>query len=794
MFTPALALALCTLAAHPAEVRLASAHDARQLRVTRGPAGRDVTHAARYSIDADIATVDASGLVRAKKAGRATVRVEVGGAITYVPVAVESDEAAEWSFARQITPILSRAGCNGGGCHGKIAGQNGFRLSLFGADPVLDYATIAKESRGRRLNPSAPAESLFLTKAAGKVPHGGGRKLDPASDDALTLLRWVEAGAPFGPSEPPALVKLTAGPGVLTLAPGADAQLAVAAEYADGARLDAAPQAQYESNRPDVAEVRPGGRLHSAGKPGVAAIMVRFGGRAAVARVVVPRPGPGATAELAGATEIDRPLIDHWKRLNLAPAARCTDAAYLRRATVDITGALPTAAAAEAFAADASPDKRARLVEKLLLSPGYADRFTALWADLLRVRRGPSGDHQAEAAAFHDWLRHAVETDRPFDLVVRQLLGATGSEASRPAVAWSRQLNTPERFADDVSQVWMGTRLSCANCHHHPYEKWDRDDYWDFAAISGRVQWKFPVPGGGRRSLGTLALKPGGAVNNPRTGRPATPRPPGGSPLESASDPDADLRPEFAQWLTAGHDRTFAKVVVNRYWAQFFGAGIVEPVDDFRDTNPPSQPELLDALAEAFVRERHSLKSLVRVIASSEAYQRSSDPVPNQEGDQAAFARFAPRRLPAESLADAVATVVGRRPERPRDRYAPRTELAQADAASASELATLAGKPERLSACACERTADSRLALHLHLLNNPSLELDLAKPSATAARLARDPRPAGAKVRELFVLATGEPPSADQLDAALEAVSAGESGWRNLVWALVNSPAFLFVR
>ncbi len=805
MLALALAFAVPLTAAPPA-LTLAHADDARQLIVTATAAGRpaDVTHAATYSaMPAGIVRVEADGRVVPLAGGSAVVTATAGGASVRVPVTVSLPATPPpVSFPHQVEPVLTKLGCNAGGCHGKIAGQNGFRLSLLGFDPELDYTTLVKEARGRRLFPAAPDSSLFLTKATGAVAHGGGKKLDPASEEYALLRRWIAAGAPYGSAADAALVNVTVTPAARVVDRGAIQQLAVTAHYADGRTEDVTRRAQYESNATGVATVTDAGRVDALPVTGQAAVMVRFNGLVSVFQATVPQPGPPAPFDFPVLTSVDVATSHQWRALGIAPSGLCTDAEFVRRATLDLAGALPTPAEVAGFLADVRPTKRADLVDRLVETPGYAALFAARWADVLRVKRGGRDDRAAGAFGFQEWLRSAVARDVPYDQFARAILTSAGDETKSPPVAWLREVTTAEQFADDVSQLFLGQRLACAQCHHHPYEKWTQDDYWGLAAVYGGVGRK-DVPAAGQALTGrtkatAVYVKSTGGVTNKRTGQPAPPTPPGAAPLPADT---TDPRAAFADWLTDPANPHFARAAANRYWAYFFGRGIVDPVDDLRATNPPTNPELLDALARELAGHGYSLKHLVKVIAKSRTYQLSATPTPANAADTQSFARFYPRRLPAEVLLDAVVRATGTAgdfPNLPKDRHAGLSAVAHPDAAAGAYFLDVAGKPGRASACACERVSDPTLPLTLHLLNSQDIQERIGRADGRADRLARDPRPTPVKLDELFVALTGEPPTPAQRDLAARHMARypadPKAAYENVLWALLNSKAFLYTR
>ena len=447
-----------------------------------------------------------------------------------------------------------------------------------------------------------------------------------------------------------------------------------------------------------------------------------------------------------------------------------------------------------AFASDKDPNKRGKLVDKLLDTPDYAYYFANKWADILRVKRRNQQDRAFGTFAFHTWIRDAIAADKPYDDFVRDILVAIGDETKCPPTVWYKEVRTPENFVDDVSQVFLGQRLACANCHHHPYEKWSQDDYWGVAAFFARVGTKaVPVPGLGiqnqRNQKQVLFVRANGNVQNKCTGQTAPMKTLDGGPLTSSAD--VDPREKFADWMTSTQNPFFAKAVANRYWAHFFGRGIVDPLDDMRVTNPPSNPELLDALAKDLVDHKFSLKGLVRTICTSRTYQLSALPNDFNAADKQSFARYYPKRLQAEVLYDAVARLTdapSNFPGLPTDKFAPNRAIMLPDESFASYFLDVSGRPQRISACECERVNEASLAMTLHLLNSQEIQDKIARAGGRADRLAKDSRPDAEKVTELFLLATAAKPTKEKLDLALEHIAKHaknkKTAYENIIWVL----------
>jgi hypothetical protein len=800
------------LQATPVEVVLRGGDAARQLVITATlDDGRqqDLTRVAAYEVsDPTVVSVSGSGRVTPRGNGSTAITVHYGDHRAEIPVRAEAvGENLPISFANQVLPVFTKLGCNSGGCHGKQSGQNGFRLSLLGFDPDLDYETLVHEGRGRRVFPAAPDASLVLQKGAGIVPHGGGKKMEVDSDEYRVLRRWIALGLPKGGADDPMITEVTVVPDRRSTTRDNVQQLAVLARYSDGTVEDVTRRAQYESNDQEVATVDEEGLVRTLNLSGEAAVMVRYQGKVTVSRVTVPLGGATPAFEFPIQTLVDQHTQRKWRELGLVPSEPANDAQFLRRVSLDLTGTLPTPERLRAFLADADPDKRAKLVDELLNSQDYAYFFANKWADVLRVQRGREGNANDRAQgtfAFHAWIRQAMAEDRPFDQFVRDILSAVGDETTSPPAYWYRELQTADQLVDDTAQVFLGVRINCAQCHHHPYEKWSQDDYWGLAAYFGRLARRnVMVPGAdpqaGIRQRQILTIRSNGTVTNKRTGKPAQPRPLDGEP--SQVEPGDDPRQKLADWMTDPQNPFFARALVNRYWAHFLGRGIVDPPDDMRVTNPPSNPELLDALADDFTRHGHSLKHLIRVICNSRTYQLDSTPNEFNQHDKQSFARYHPKRLTAEVVYDAVNQVLAAPAQfnnLPGDRFAPRRAIMLPDESYQSYFLDVFGRPQRISACECERVREANLAQVLHLLNSNELQSKLSRGDGRADAMAKDPRPDTDKVRELFLWALSREPGDSQLQAALAHLAQNEktkkAAYENILWSLINTKEFVFNR
>jgi Protein of unknown function (DUF1553)/Protein of unknown function (DUF1549) len=801
-----------SLSVYPTQVSLSGLDDASQLVVTATlNDGRlqDLSSDVEYSIaESKTARVLPSGRVLPLTNGATQLVAKFGDKTVSVPVSVKhADENLPINFPNQVVPVFTKLGCNSGGCHGKASGQNGFKISLLGYEPEVDYAALVKEDRGRRLMPASPDSSLLLLKATGLAPHGGGKKMEKDSDEYRLVRRWIAAGSPYGKETDPTVTKITVYPEHRVMTRQNKQQFAVYAHYTDGVVEDITRRAQYDSNDQEIANVDPAGQVRTLGLSGEAAIMARYQGHVAVFRATVPLGAKTPDWQFPTSTVVDTFTSKKWKDLGLVPSDIAPDEVFVRRAYLDLTGTLPTPKQVTDFVADKDAKKREVLVDRLVDSPEFAYYFANKWADILRVKRGRDGGNSMQRAqgtfAFHNWIREAIASDKPYDEFVRDILSATGEESKNPPTVWYKDLAQPEQFVDDTAQVFLGLRIACANCHHHPYEKWSQDDYWGLAAFFGRVAKKqVPVPGTQQQTNSQVIYsRPDGNVTNKRTQKPAILKALDGDPMEI--DRGDDPRTKLVDWMTDAKNPFFAKAVANRYWAHFFGRGIVDPIDDMRVTNPPSNPELLDALAKTLIDSKYSLKSLVKVITKSRTYQLSALPNEFNKHDKQTFARYYPKRMGAEVLLDAVCQVTDSPTQfggLPQDKFAPKRAIMLPDESFNSYFLDVFGRPQRISACECERVSEANLAQALHLLNSDEIQQKLSRANGRADALAsaKDTRPDAEKVSEIFVWAFGRKPTADDLNAALAHIEKHKANkkiaYENILWALLNTKEFVFVQ
>ena len=797
------------LVVDPPSVSLAGSDASTQVVLSaKNPSGLilDLIPGAKFQIDNPaIAKITAKGRITPLANGKTMLRVETASGAAQVPISVEDiEDSKPINFANEIVPVLTKFGCNAGGCHGKISGQNGFRLSLLGFDPEFDYMTIVREGRGRRLSPSTPEKSPLLLKVTGSIGHGGGKKIDPESDEYKLLRRWIVSGNSWASKDDATLTSIEVRPAEQILSRKSRQQIRVVGKYSDNSIRDITRRVQYESNQTEIATVDVDGLVRTHSQTGEAGIMARFQGQVVVFRGSVPMENAPPKYAFKANNFIDIQLQKQWTKMNIAPSPEAKDEDWLRRVRLDLTGTLPTPTELAAFLADKSKDRDGAIVDKLLATEEHAAFFAQKWSDILRVKRGNQIERAKGTFLFYDWIKESITTDKPYDRFIREIVTAQGEESHCPPVVWYKDLLSPDQFVDNMSQVFLGSRLQCAQCHHHPFEKWSQDDYWGMAAFFGRVARKpSPIPGQNIQNNNQIRqivyLRSNGTVTNKRTNRPAAP-----TPLDSPAvelDSEQDPRHQLVDWMVAPENPFVAKAVVNRYWSYFFTKGIVDPIDDFRVTNPASNPELLNALAKDLIANKWSLKQTIKQMVTSHAYRLASDPTKDNEDDKQSFARHYPRRMTAEVMLDAVCQVTGSPPTfngLPTDTHAPRRAIMLPDESYQSYFLDVFGRPQRQSACECERTGDANLAQVLHMLNSDEVQTRLSRVGSRADLMSKDPRPAEQKVRELFLWTVGREPDQKKLQAALAHIKENEKtvkvAYENILWALINTKEFAFVR
>ncbi|MFO1065489.1 MAG: DUF1549 domain-containing protein [Pirellulales bacterium] len=553
------------------------------------------------------------------------------------------------SFQLDVMPVLTRTGCNTGSCHGAARGKDGFRLSLFGFDPLGDYERITREIGVRRINLAIPDQSLFLLKATGGVPHTGGKKIEPGSPYYNTLLEWLKAGAPNDPTTPPTCDKVELYPTQAVLeGEGAKQRLVAVAQYRDGTMRDVSTLAAFTTNNERSAAVTNDGAV-TAGVRGEAFVMARFDTHTVGSQVLALPAGLTYKAPEVTGNYIDKLVGDKLEKLRMLPSGICTDEEFLRRVTIDIVGQLPTEEDFQTFASDQSPDKRAKLVDRLLERKEFSEIWAMKWAQLLMIKSSNEVSYKA-AFMYSSWLTNQFAKNVPIDAVVRQLLSSSGGVFEQPATNFYQVERDTLKVSENVAQIFMGIRTQCAQCHNHPFDRWTMDDYYGFAAFFSQIGRK---QGEDYREI-IVFNQGGGEVNHPVTKKPAAPKFLGGPAPDTNGK---DRREVLAQWITSPENPFFATSVANRYWAHFMGAGIIDPVDDIRVSNPATNPELLKTLGEKLVEYKYDMKQLVRDICNSQAYQRTTQTNESNAHDTRNYAFARIRRIPAEMLLDCITQV-----------------------------------------------------------------------------------------------------------------------------------------
>ena len=711
------------------------------------------------------------------------------------------------SFRHDVLPVLSKAGCNSGGCHGALAGKGGFRLSLNAYDPATDHYNITRENRGRRIEFADPARSLFVIKPTAAVRHKGGKFLHEDSDDYKLLIEWIQQGAPGPSTDDTKLNRIELSPALSQLNKGDTQSLTVHAFFSDGTKRDVTRWARFTPTDATIAEVDEATGLAKVIGYGEGAISVWYSGQIALARITSPWPSvipDEVFARTPKRNVIDKRVIEQLRRLNLKPSKPSPDSEFIRRVYLDVVGMLPTPQETKAFLADTSETKRDDLIEKLLAQPEFVDYWAYRLSDLFLISSKKL--RPLALKAYYDWLRGEIEKITPWDQLVRQVVAAKGDTLKNGAANFYSIHQDPETMAENVSQAFMSLSINCAKCHNHPLEKWTNDQYYSFANLFARVRAK--GWGGDARSgdgARTLFIADRGDLIQPRTGKPQPPAPLDGQAI--ASDSTEDRREALADWLTSPENPYFTRSIANRVWANFFGRGIVEPVDDLRISNPASNEPLLQTISEHLVKNDYDLKSLMRLILRSETYRRSSTPLPENEGDQKYYSRYYPRRLMAEVLQDAITSVTRVSPKYNRitlsdgstegtSLYREGTRALQlSDSAVTSYFLKTFGRNEREITCECERSNKPSMVQVLHLSNGDTLNNNLRSKQSRVNTMITQSN--GDIIDEAYLLCLSRRPSDSErkrlqniFEVAPETERRGVV--EDLFWALMTSREFLF--
>ena len=750
----------------------------------------DLTSQATLSIqNQSVATLSGS-LVLGQKEGTTNLTVQLDSFQQSIPIHVAGyQNYPPVNFEVDIIPLLTKLNCNGGGCHGRQGGQNGFQLSVFGFDPATDYEALTRQGRGRRVFPGAIEQSLIYSKATGLVAHGGGERMKVDSQDAELLREWLIQGMPWGKEGTPTVQGIEVNPPLRSMKPRSLQQLRVIATYTDGTQRDVTRASIYSTNMEVIADCNTQGVIETGKLAGEAAITINYMGHVDVARVVIPQPGaptPVRPKWFTGTNRIDDLTWNKWQQLRISPSDLCDDATFLRRLLVKTTGTIPTAEQARAFLADDSVDKRARAIEQVLASEDFTNYWTQRWADILMVNSATIGGRSAYT--FHRWIRQQVAENRPYDQWVYDIIVATGNTGNVGPANFYRVQRTPEDATKTISQAFLGIRMDCAQCHHHPFEKWGQADFYGLAGYFNGMKRdtldenRELVYHPGHRSIAIPVINQ--AVNTqPLAGPPTT------------ADNTTDPRPELGRWMTSAENPYFARLVSNRIWKHLLGRGLVEPEDDFRETNPPTNPELLDHLASVLTSHQFDIKQLMREILNSHTFQLSSTPTDSNKTDDQSYSHYLVRRLPAEVMLDAICQVTGVAEE-----YAGHPRGTRAielwDNQLPSYFLDTFGRSLRESPCECGSSGDPTMAQALHLLNAPEIELKIQAFDSNITQLTNSTLTIEQLIDEISFQTLGRPPTNKEKRIGNQLLSADKRrrGVEDFVWVMMNSYDFLFVK
>ncbi|HIG26891.1 MAG TPA: DUF1553 domain-containing protein [Verrucomicrobiales bacterium] len=761
-------------------------------------------------------SIDPSGIVKIEEGvvyplsnGTAAITVQSGNQTARAVVEVRDfDKEWQWSFRNHVLPVLSKAGCNSGACHGTLAGKGGFRLSLRGYDPETDYHRITREARGRRIELGEPARSLFLAKPTTAIRHKGGHRFDSESEDYRILSEWISHGAPASNPEESRLDHIEILPSRSMLRKGDSQRLLVRAFYTDGRQEDVTPWVKFTSVDETIAQVDESGRVTVIGY-GESAVTAWFSSRIVIARLTSPFPNEldaDGFDEIERRNFIDDLVLNQLQRLNLKSSPRSLDGEFLRRSFLSTLGVLPTLEQSRAFLKDKSPDKRDRVIDELLAQPEFVDYWTYKWSDMLLIN---GRKLRPEAVRiYYQWVRDQVRRSVPWDEFARKIVTARGSSLENGATNFYAVHQDPETMAENVSQAFLGLSINCAKCHNHPLEKWTNDQYYGFANLFSRVRAK-GWGGDSRNGDGgrTLYVLPQGELIQPRTGKPQPPAPLDGVPL--SFDATEDRREYLADWLTSPENPYFSRAIANRVWANFLGVGLVESIDDLRISNPASNEELLTALANYLVEQDYDLKSLMRVILQSETFQRSSRALPENRDEHRYYSRYYPQRLMAEVLHDAIVQVTDVSSDftqiafsggdRQKTDFYPRgtRALQLFDSAVASYFLKTFGRNERAITCECERSNEPSLVQVLHITNGDTINEKLSNEKSRAGALSTAELSDGERITQAYLHALSRFPSAkekQQMGGLLAEVEGNHKreAIEDLFWGLLSSREFLF--
>ena len=784
--------------AFPRQITLESAADFHRVIVIarfKDAATHDITRQAKLTLaDPSLATL-ADSTLRPLKDGSTILKIEYRGLHTEVPVVVkEATKPRPVSFQLDVMPVLTSAGCNTGSCHGSARGQDGFHLTLYGFDPQGDHFRLTREAPGRRINLALPEESLLLTKAVGTVPHTGGKLFEKESANYQTLLAWIRSGAEYDQGEIPQPTGITVEPPQMVMkGPGLEIPLTVRATYSDGTDRDVSTLSSYSTSNDNSVAIGHLNGITVSKNRGEAFLLARFhtfteGSQA----IVVPADLAYQRPELPAFNVVDTHVHEKLHKLRIIPSELCSDEVFIRRVFIDVIGRLPTPEDRERFLADTAPDKRAKLIDQLISRKEFTEIWVMKWAELLQIRtfnQGPNQVSYKAALGYYGWLRDRIAANTPFNEIIRELLAAEGGTFDNPPTNFFQIEQDVLKLTENVAQVFMGTRIQCAQCHNHPFDRWTMDDYYGFASFFAQVKRK-PAEDPRER----VVFDAGGEVQHPVTKQNAKPR------FLGTATPDdfqgRSRREAMADWLASPENPWFARNVANITWAHFFGIGITNPVDDVRISNPPSNPELLDALATEFIQSKYDLRHLVRVICNSRTYQLSSQPNETNADDRTHFSRAQVRRLRAEVLLDCISQVT-ETPNKFKGLPVGSSAVQIADGNTTDYFLTTFGRATRATVCSCEVKMEPNLSQALHLLNGDATHNRIQRSKVVAAPLEQKTAPAEI-VRQLFLRTLGREPTAKEKGDLEPVISAAQNPKElretldDIFWALLNSKEFIF--
>ena len=778
----------------PSSIKLTGTAARQQMIVEETLEGRStgqITNGVTYAVDKpDVVKIE-SGMVVPLANGSATITARSGDRTTTAMVTVEAlDKPLDWSFRNDVQPVLAKAGCSAGACHGAAAGQNGFKLSLRGYDNEGDFLALTRNAFGRRIIPSDPGRSLMLLKPTATVPHKGGKRFEVGSLDYRVLAGWIADGTPGPKDSDPRIERIEILPAHVIVKPGASQQILVRAWFSDGRSEDVTHWAKFNAANASVAQIDDDGRIKVVGN-GEGAITAWYLSRIAIAAVTVPYPGvvpPETFTSFKKRNFVDELVVEKLESLNLPPSAPCPDAQFIRRIYLDAMGILPKAGEVKGFLADNSPEKRDALIEKVLQRPEFVDYWAYKWSDLLLVNSKKL--RPAAMWSYYNWIRNNVSENVPWDRFTREIITAQGSTLENGACNFYTLHDDPLALTENTSLAFLGMSINCARCHNHPMEKWTNNEYYGMANLFARVRFKT-----GRADGESIVFAAGeGDLIQPLTGKPQAPRPLDGKALPM--DSTEDRRIALADWLVSRQNPYFGRAIVNRVWANYFGAGLVENVDDLRVTNPASNEKLLSGAANFLADHHYDLKALMRAILQSQTYQLSSAPLPENKTDTRFYSHYYPKRLMAEVLLDAVAQVTGvenKFPNYPAGFRAIQLPDANVD----SYFLKTFGRPDRNVTCECERTAEPSITQVLHLANGDTLNSKLGEKHNRIGKLLERKAGADAIIDEGYYSAFSRPPTDEErkkLTAALEGTKEMDkrAAIEDIYWALLSSKEFLF--